>query len=207
MIATRTDGPAAAPPPGAALGQPAVAVVPANTRRLTTLPARRRRALREYLRECIDEAWRLGGLRRPRLAPDGTESGGRARLAAACATCRGHCCGRGGDHAFLDIDAMRGYIGRTRPRSPAAVLRAFLRHVPAHSYRDSCVYHGRDGCTLPRTMRANVCNVFYCKALHDQRDLLTAMGKDPLLIGAADGLRLVRLQVLDRTGDGSSPRS
>jgi hypothetical protein len=202
---TRTDCRSTAPSPGGALAQPAVAVVPANTRRLTALPARRRRAFRAYLRECIDEAWRLGGLQRPRL-PEPTGGDGQARLAAACATCRGHCCGRGGDHAFLDIDAMRGYIGRTRPRSPAAVLRAFLRHLPARSYRDSCVYHGRDGCTLSRAMRANVCNVFYCQAVQDQRELLTAAGEGPLLIGAADGLRLVRLHVLNRTGQASVAR-
>jgi hypothetical protein len=38
------------------------------------------------------------------------------------------------------------------------VLRLYLDRVPLVAYRDSCIYHGKMGCTLERSMRANVCN-------------------------------------------------
>ena len=68
-----------------------------------------------------------------------------------------------------------------------------MRRLPAASYQESCVFHASTGCTLPREMRSAVCNTFYCHALEQQRARLSSGEALPTLIGAADGLRLVRL--------------
>ena len=30
---------------------------------------------------------------------------------------------------------------------------------------DSCIFHGKQGCTLDRSLRADICNVYYCGGL------------------------------------------
>ena len=53
-----------------------------------------------------------------------------------------------------------------RPELDArAVLRLYLNRVPAVAYRDSCIFHGRQGCTLDRSLRADICNSYYCGGL------------------------------------------
>ena len=89
-----------------------------------------------------------------------------------------------GDHAYLDVDTILAYVLRRADPSPAAVLRAYLRRLPARSYRNSCVYHAADGCSLPRDMRAAICNRFYCRAIVDQYNILTAY-EGPVLVVAA----------------------
>jgi hypothetical protein len=37
--------------------------------------------------------------------------------------------------------------------------------VPPVAYRESCIFHGKEGCTLDRSMRADVCNTYYCGGL------------------------------------------
>ena len=46
-----------------------------------------------------------------------------------------------------------------------AVLRLYLDRVPLVAYRDSCIYHGKMGCTLEWSMRADVCNRYFCGGL------------------------------------------
>ena len=46
-----------------------------------------------------------------------------------------------------------------------AVLQLYLDRVPAVAYQDSCIFHGKHGCTLDRSLRADVCNSYYCGGL------------------------------------------
>jgi hypothetical protein len=170
---------------------PPVLVVPANTRRVTELPPQRREAFRAHLRGILDEAEARGVFSRVAPAvtttPDANEP--PAQFAAACAACRGHCCSGGGDHAYLDLDNIRRYVA-VSGHSAQDVMQAYVRRLPATSYDGSCVFHAGSGCTLPRDMRSAVCNAFYCHALEQRSNSSEPL---PTLIGAADGLRLVRL--------------
>ena len=47
----------------------------------------------------------------------------------------------------------------------SAVLRLYLERVPAAAYKDSCIFHGKQGCTLDRSLRADVCNSYFCGGL------------------------------------------
>jgi hypothetical protein len=49
--------------------------------------------------------------------------------------------------------------------SERALLRLYLDRVPSATYRDSCIFHGKRGCALDRSMRADVCNTYYCGGL------------------------------------------
>jgi hypothetical protein len=46
-----------------------------------------------------------------------------------------------------------------------AVMRLYLARVPATAYQDSCIFHGKRDCTLDRSMRANVCDTYFCGGL------------------------------------------
>jgi hypothetical protein len=37
--------------------------------------------------------------------------------------------------------------------------------MPSVAYRDSCIFHGKKGCTLDRSMRADICNTYFCNGL------------------------------------------
>ena len=49
--------------------------------------------------------------------------------------------------------------------SDEAIVRLYVGHVPPEAYAGSCIFHGKKGCTLGRSMRANICNTFFCRDL------------------------------------------
>lgn len=202
--AAATAARAAVTPLGARLGvaEPdrlPVVVLPVNTRRLQSLPASRRRAFRANLLAAIAAATqrRVRARRADRAAPDG---GVPPAIAAGCATCAGFCCRLGAEHAFLDADAIRRYVQRTGTTGVGAITRAFLRHLPAVSYRSSCVYHAATGCSLPREMRAEICNRFYCGPLREHWPALAELGEGRAVLAAAEAGSLVRVAVVDGSG-------
>ncbi|MCK0148474.1 hypothetical protein MWU54_00425 [Marivita sp. S6314] len=82
---------------------------------------------------------------------------------AACIACQGDCCTLGGDrHGFLTEETMH-YIRWTHPtKSRDDILEMYRSYYPEASTKNSCVYHGAQGCTLPRHLRADICNTFQC---------------------------------------------
>jgi hypothetical protein len=83
----------------------------------------------------------------------------------ACSLCKGSCCKNGEDHAFLDETT----IARVHCAGPAldarAVLRLYVERVPEVGYQNSCIFHGKQGCTLDRSLRSDVCNSYFCGGL------------------------------------------
>jgi hypothetical protein len=110
-----------------------------------------------------------------------------ATLGAACATCRGFCCRNGGERAYLSAERMQRYMTEHPTLAPDAVVDAYLQHVPERTTAGSCVYHGPQGCALPREMRSDTCNRFYCGALYDLRRVLPADGSRRVFVVAAAG--------------------
>ena len=123
-----------------------------------------------------------------------------ALLGQACATCRGHCCLTGGDHAYLDSRDIRRYWS-TRPSATAAsITRAYLAALPRRSYTGSCVFHGISGCTLPRPMRAEICNSFLCDGAQAMRTELEKGGaRRGFAVASANG-ELLRATLFDADG-------
>jgi len=179
-----------------------IAVVPANRRRLARLSARRRREFAAHLDEVIAEALQIQRKRRttrrrrqlplPEPPPAGVANG--------CATCRGHCCRLGATHAFVDAATVQRLIDQAGTAEPRALARTFLRRLPVVSYRGSCVFHASTGCNLPRAMRADICNRFYCGGLLEGWTALSALPSAGLVIAAADEGTLLRLTVVKEAG-------
>jgi hypothetical protein len=147
---------------------PVLVTVPLLNDSLEPPPPERVRALKWHLIQSLRD---LRAAKRPdRLvqAPAPEPVGFTAAvLGAGCATCRGHCCKGGGDHAYIDERTM-ARVRRDNPDLDArAVIGLFLARVAGQSYRSSCLFHGAMGCTLGRALRAELCNAYYCNGLRD----------------------------------------
>jgi hypothetical protein len=103
-----------------------------------------------------------------------TESTNSELVKAACSTCRGFCCRKGGDSAYLTADT----IARVRMQHPAMsdadIASVYSSSVPETSMAHSCVFHGEQGCSLQREFRAQICNDYHC----DPLDVALKRGKE-----------------------------
>jgi hypothetical protein len=136
--------------------------VPAYGGRIEPLPTARRRAFAKHLRKIIAEAFAEPA---PRVRGTSANAVSSEATQAACATCRGQCCSHGGEHAYLDEDTIRR-VARARPELGARSIAALYRaRLAKESFAGSCVFHGAQGCRLPRELRSDLCNEFYCNAL------------------------------------------
>lgn len=156
---------AAAASLGVPVAEAMVAVVPHVDRPIGTLPETRRAAFEAHLDHIIgqDVEDPFDAATPVSPAPRENEAGELALLDACCATCQGSCCTLGAhSHAFLSWVDMRRWRLRHPEAEPGAARAAYLAHLPEVSMEDSCVYHGPLGCTLPRTLRADICNMFHC---------------------------------------------
>jgi hypothetical protein len=135
-------------------------IVPRNDKPLAPTPPERVRRLRDHLARTLLAVKPSESSPAPvRPEPEGFA----ARIAqTACAMCGGWCCRNGADDGFLDEATLaRGGFGL----SAAEVLELYLGRVPAIGCQGSCIFHGKDGCTLDRSMRSDVCNAHYCGGL------------------------------------------
>lgn len=143
-------------------------MVPLNQRALVPTPPERVRRIREHLVRSLRD---LRTMKRPDqnaspLRPEPVGFAGTVTR-AACTLCQGFCCKGGGEHAYLDERDM-ARVRQARPELDArAVIRLYMERVPADGYAGSCVFHGKQGCTLDRSLRSDVCNSYFCNGLRD----------------------------------------
>jgi hypothetical protein len=156
-----------------------LAIIPSTTLEVAELPEHRRRAFRDRLASIIAEAAERRAAGEPVEGDAAAEEWPQppspdlsAVLGGACATCKGYCCRSGGDRAWLTVGTMQRYMDAHPGVGPGDVLEAYAAHVRAETVRDSCVYHQPDGCSLPRDLRSDICNRYFCDGLQGfRRDL------------------------------------
>jgi len=141
-------------------------VVPYRPGFIEKLPGRRRTDHLKFLIGFAIQAVQEG--------VDSAESGGRpqsdgespgAPAAAVCAICEGACCHRAGNHAFLDAAAVARFTAVHGNKNSSSIVDTYAAYLPARSFAGSCVYHTADGCVLPRSLRADICNAYRCSGL------------------------------------------
>jgi hypothetical protein len=173
-------------------------VVPANMRKIVNLPERRKRAFRSNLMALIAQAAaaRAKSADPPpgETAADSSPSSPalESLLGRGCATCRGRCCNGGGDHAYLSVDTILGYMRNHPKQRPRDVLEAYLSLLPNKAYEGSCVYQTHNGCALPREMRAKISGDYYCEELRYFQRQYYAEGEREVMFYAIEANRVVR---------------
>ena len=163
----------------------AIVVLAANRRRLAPLSRERHSQFVKKLAHLVDST-----LANPPDCPtvssstDDEETPLMPILATACATCGGHCCLKGGTHAFLCEATVQRYQ-RVHPDATAHdIVEAYCRFLPSQTYEDGCVFQSATGCTLPRSMRSQTCNSAICSGLIELRDLIRRSGQTRFYLAA-----------------------
>ena len=173
-------------------------IVPFHSRPLVPTPPETRAAFLAHLDAIIAEAFaaeegELPTLKNHEVEDDDVytrrtaeaQDEGRA-LDASCAACQGVCCMQGHDtHAFLTARSIH-FVRHQMPDATAEEIRAlYTDRMPERSILKSCVFHGPVGCTLPRTVRADICNYWQCRARESLRQKIAARGGSDRAIAVA----------------------
>ena len=135
--------------------------LPGFDRPLRPVGAKRRRIFAAFLEGLFAEVARPRG-----KATDKSKPKPQATMFAdACAACRGHCCANGGNDAYLDENAIAQAWARHPRLSKRGLMQLYLDAIPKTAYADSCIFHAKDGCSLPRSLRAPVSGAYLCGPL------------------------------------------
>ena len=124
----------------------------------------------------------------------------QAVLNQACAMCRGACCRNGGNHAYLTEETIARIVERQAGQGREQILEAYLGFVGERTTDGSCIYHGSAGCTLPRDLRSDTCNQFYCTGLRDYQRELNRDGPARAFLASASGQELQAAAFFDENG-------
>jgi hypothetical protein len=138
-------------------------LVPRNDKPLAANPAERTGRLHEHLARI----WRAMREQRTAASPLRPAPTGFAAhvIQTACTLCAGWCCRNGADDAFLD-EATLARVANERPHlTGEEVLNLYLERIPEVAVERSCIFHGKEGCTLDRALRSDVCNAYFCGGL------------------------------------------
>jgi hypothetical protein len=98
-------------------------------------------------------------------------------------------------HGFIDIRLLhRRQASHGGSLDDAAAFYAAM--LPARHVLYSCLYHGEQGCVLPRADRAPICNGYACDALLQARALQDTDPVAPLLLAGEVAGELVESALL-----------
>jgi hypothetical protein len=153
----------------------------------------------------LDEMMEAAVLDQARLVSDPVDAesrtNGRGSLSGSvCAACRGSCCRAGGDQAYLTEETLLRSLEAHPDWTIARIREAYLKHLPAETVLNSCIYHSAQGCGLPRDLRSSTCNRYLCAK---SRNLLAGLPENsppPILAVMFDDRKWTRSALIDETG-------
>lgn len=180
-LATHRQQACSAAAPARPMDEPIVIVVPANLRRLSSPPPERVAILRENLTRLATAVFAeahdphvcpatptletCGRENTEALEAEHADTNYDALVGQACGTCRGFCCFAGRNHAFLKHSDLRRTMQDKQLATVEALVDDFLSYLPEQTVEDSCLFHGPQGCGMPRRMRSDMCNTTLCPSL------------------------------------------
>lgn len=82
-----------------------------------------------------------------------------------CGMCKGGCCTAGGDTAYITVDTIRRFMDEHPDLSAEQILNIYVSRVSSETVTSACINQTKAGCALPREMRSDTCNGYYCDAL------------------------------------------
>jgi hypothetical protein len=110
-----------------------------------------------------------------------------------CAQCHGRCCAHGGpSHAFITLPQLLRRQQREPGRTLADAVDWYMAMIAPRHVQGSCVYHGPQGCVLPRQDRADICNSYACEPLAQLQQKLQDDPQAAFVTVTLDGERPLR---------------
>jgi hypothetical protein len=138
-----------------------------------SLPPQRRADFLAHIRSIVEKSFQNTPIDEPPPEPPSTDPEYKQRqsdeapehfiLNTACIACQGDCCMQGNaSRAFLTENTIN-YVRWCQPEMEQdEIIEMYMSFMPERSIQGSCVYHGDEGCTLDRHIRADICNSFQC---------------------------------------------
>ena len=115
-----------------------------------------------------------------------------AMASRVCAVCMGACCHMGKTHAFQDVATIRRFMTRSGIHNPLQMVYAYFAWLPENAVIDGCVYQSEQGCTLPRWMRADICNAYRCNGLEQAERMINMHDATRLCVVVRENNRIAR---------------
>jgi len=121
--------------------------------------------------------------------PTGNEGSPPAELEALCKGCQGNCCTLAvGQKAYIDAKTAKRAALHIDKESAVQVALNYVSYLPEKHVEGSCLFHGPDGCALPRQMRSDTCNKYACRAAREMLNRIDTHNPDGVLCLAGEGV-------------------
>jgi len=95
-----------------------------------------------------------------------------------CCMCKGGCCASGKDHAYLSVFSVRRFMDENLHLATDEILHLYMSKITSESIEQSCINQTLTGCVLPRHMRSDICNGYYCESLKSYQKKMTPEGSE-----------------------------
>ena len=83
---------------------------------------------------------------------------------------------------------------------------AFLSYVEERTVENSCIFHGTNGCSLPRDARSTVCNAFECANIRQMLNRLARLQPQAVFLAAMEKNTVIRIAFVDPSGETIAPK-
>ena len=99
-----------------------------------------------------------------------------------CGMCKGGCCTAGRDSAYITPSTIRRFLDAQPNSSDSDILEAYLSRLGPDTVTGACINQSPTGCVLPRSMRSDTCNEYYCNALEAWHGRAASKETDAVLV-------------------------
>jgi len=82
-----------------------------------------------------------------------------------CGMCKGGCCTSGREHAYLSAITIKRQLDINPDLSATDILDRYLSNISSETIDGTCINQTKTGCALPKELRSDNCNGFYCDSL------------------------------------------
>jgi hypothetical protein len=165
-------------------------MVPRNDKATVPISAERVMRLRKHLVVTLRALRKLKSLEHSVSPLQAEPEGFTGRVArTACSLCKGWCCENGDDHAFLDETTLARVRSARPTLDVGSVLQLYVERVPGVGYENSCIFHGKQGCALDRSLRSDVCNNYFCGGLQGYLTGDEVVTPTMIIAGVGDQMR------------------
>ncbi len=82
-----------------------------------------------------------------------------------CGMCKGGCCTSGREHAYLSAITIKRNLDIDPSLTATDILDLYLSNISSETIDGACINQTKTGCALPKELRSDICNSFYCDSL------------------------------------------
>lgn len=180
-----------------------IAILPANNKDLLVLSSARKKAFLKHIRAIYQDIEQVRPNAHETYQSKLNEQDPQQiadLLGKACATCKGHCCGTGGNHAYQDYGSLKMFLIENASLNEESVAQLYASYLPNESYEFSCIFQANKGCTLPNNMRSITCRNHKCDGLSHYESQLKEGETNLTVAGAVNGSNVLTIAVFSQKG-------